>query len=447
MVLLAKIIVISRRLFSFLAKNLLFRPTRVVLRLFFHKVVVKLYSIQLSVMRRLGLKKNSNLSNGIVFDQKYVYVMVGLFTIVFVFVNLSGNSKAASLNDIGGKTILSTLIESEFGTAEEAQLVEETFDQEVTISPTQQSYLDNLSSARYQPIAEMNPQEEEEVIEDNFDDNYATVRPGMASNKTEQIRRETVTYVVEAGDTISTIAQKFGIGVNSILWENNLNAYSVIRPGDSLSILPVSGITYKVARGESLKSIAAKYDVSEEEILAYNDIGANGQLQIGQKLMIPGGKKDSYAENKPKTYSGLSLIKDLIKPSSKTPKPADSTPRVGNKMNWPTVGYRITQYFSWRHFGLDVANKIGTPLYAADAGVVEAAGWGNGYGNQILINHGGGKKTRYAHLSKFSVKKGDHVNKGQVVGLMGSTGWSTGSHIHFEVIINGVKYNPLNYVK
>ncbi|KKQ59341.1 MAG: Peptidase M23 family protein [Parcubacteria group bacterium GW2011_GWE2_38_18] len=211
--------------------------------------------------------------------------------------------------------------------------------------------------------------------------------------------------------------------------------------------MPISGVTYKVARGESLKSIAAKYDVSEEEILAYNDIGSNGQLQIGQKLMIPGGKKDSYAENKPKTYSGLSLIKDLIKPSSNTPKPTDSAPRVGNKMNWPTVGYRITQYFSWRHFGIDVANKIGTPLYAADAGVVEVAGWGNGYGNQILINHGGGKKTRYAHLSKFSVKKGDHVNKGQVVGLMGSTGWSTGSHIHFEVIINGVKYNPLNYVK
>jgi len=417
------------------------------LRLFFHKVVVKLYSFQLSVMRKLGWKKNNNLSDSIIFDQRYVYVMVGIFTVAFVFVNLSGSSKAASLNEVGGKTILSTLIESEFGTVEEAQLIEETFDQEATISPTQQSYLDNLSSARYQPIAEMNPEEEEEVIENNFDDNYATVRPGMASNKTEQIRRETVTYVVESGDTISTIAQKFGIGVNSILWENNLNAYSVIRPGDSLSILPISGVTYKVARGESLKSIAAKYDVSEEEILAYNDIGSNGQLQIGQKLMIPGGKKDSYAENKPKTYSGLSLIKDLIKPSSNTPKPTDSAPRVGNKMNWPTVGYRITQYFSWRHFGIDVANKIGTPLYAADAGVVEVAGWGNGYGNQILINHGGGKKTRYAHLSKFSVKKGDHVNKGQVVGLMGSTGWSTGSHIHFEVIINGVKYNPLNYVK
>jgi len=94
-----------------------------------------------------------------------------------------------------------------------------------------------------------------------------------------------------------------------------------------------------------------------------------------------------------------------------------------------------------------VANKVGTPLFAADSGVVEYAGWGRGYGNQIVIDHGGGKKTRYAHCSKFYVTKGEKVAKGETVAAMGSTGWSTGSHIHFEMIINGRKYNPLNYIR
>ena len=116
-------------------------------------------------------------------------------------------------------------------------------------------------------------------------------------------------------------------------------------------------------------------------------------------------------------------------------------------MNWPTVGHYITQYFSWRHYGVDIANKVGTPIYASDTGVVEYAGWGKGYGNQIVIDHGGGKKTRCGHLSKFYCKVGDEVDKGEAIGAMGSTGWSTGSHLHFEVIINGRKVNPLNYVK
>ena len=96
---------------------------------------------------------------------------------------------------------------------------------------------------------------------------------------------------------------------------------------------------------------------------------------------------------------------------------------------------------------MDIAAKTGTAIYAADAGTVESVGWGTGYGNQIVINHGGGKKTRYAHLSKFYAKKGDIVSKGQTIAAMGSTGWSTGPHLHFEVIINGRKYNPLNYIR
>jgi murein DD-endopeptidase MepM/ murein hydrolase activator NlpD len=116
-------------------------------------------------------------------------------------------------------------------------------------------------------------------------------------------------------------------------------------------------------------------------------------------------------------------------------------------MAWPTQGHRITQYYSWRHHGLDIANKTGTPLYSSDAGRVQYAGWSNGYGNNVIIDHGGGKQTRYAHLSKFYCNTGDSVAKGETIGAMGNTGWSTGPHLHFEVIINGTKYNPLNYIR
>ncbi|PIR93373.1 hypothetical protein COT99_00905, partial [Candidatus Falkowbacteria bacterium CG10_big_fil_rev_8_21_14_0_10_43_10] len=103
--------------------------------------------------------------------------------------------------------------------------------------------------------------------------------------------------------------------------------------------------------------------------------------------------------------------------------------------------------YNWSHHAVDIANKIGTAIYAADAGTVEYAGWGSGYGNQIVIDHGGGKKTRYAHASKLFVSKGDTIAKGQTIAAMGSTGWSTGPHLHFEVIINGGKLNPLDFIK
>ncbi len=116
-------------------------------------------------------------------------------------------------------------------------------------------------------------------------------------------------------------------------------------------------------------------------------------------------------------------------------------------MVWPTVGHTVTQYYSWRHTALDIANKVGTPIYASGEGVVEVASWNaGGYGYQIVINHGGGRETRYAHLSAFAVKVGDRVTKGQNIGSMGSTGNSTGPHVHFEVIVNGKRANPLSYV-
>jgi LysM repeat protein len=291
------------------------------------------------------------------------------------------------------------------------------------------------------------------LAEDESGEDLATVQEGSAvvkpditwTENTKMPRTEIVQHEVQTGETISTIAQDYGISVNTILWENNLTAYSLIRPGDKLSILPVSGIRYKVASGDNVIKIASRYGISESELLTANNLSDSSQLKIGQQLLLPGARKIvsgtvASAASTKVAYSGLSAIKSVIAPKG-------AEPVSGNMMNWPTVRRRITQYYSWKHTGLDVADKVGTALYSADAGTVEYVGWGTGYGNQIVVDHGGGKKTRYAHLSAFYVKKGDKVTKGETIGAMGSTGWSTGSHIHFEVIINGKKYNPLNYVK
>ena len=370
--------------------------------------------------------------------------MVVFFTATMIFYNLAASSKAQTIdNTTGGKTILEGLLQNEFGTPEEEQLIEEFFDQEATISPTQQKYLDNLGAVREQPIADLETSQNNEFTINQ--DKPGAVRQDFAGlGQTERLRRDIIAYAVEPGDTVSTIAEKFGISVNTILWANNLSAYSLIRPGDNLTILPTSGVAHQVIAGQTLQAIAKKYGIDESLISEFNEL-KNGQLAIGQKLIIPGGRKDAYAVPSSESRSGLALLKDLIR--GKTPKPEDRKVFSGNKMAWPTIGYRITQYFTWRHFAVDIANKVGTPLYAADAGTVETAGWGRGYGNQVVIDHGGGKLTRYAHQSRILVHVGEQVKKGEVIGLMGSTGWSTGPHIHFEVIINGAKKNPLNYIR
>ena len=360
---------------------------------------------------------------------------------MLLFINLSQKTEAGSLNNTH-KTILADLISREFEgiNDEDEQFIIESFDREATISPLQESYLNNLAAFKPQMKTSFkNNEEDAKIIKTKNEEAFSREGQTHQTIKT-RTRTKTIKYTVKPGDSISVIAEKFGITVSTILWENNLSSYSVIRPGDELSILPVSGLNHIVKKNENLSLIAKKYGVEISKIKEYNKNINIHSLKIGEKILIPGGKKSSYAPYKPKTYSGFSAIKSMVKPANARPVP-------GNKMQWPTKATIITQYYSWRHHGLDIAGPIGTPLYAADSGVVEVAGWGRGYGNQIVINHGGGKKTRYAHCSKFYVKKGDKVSKGQTIAAMGSTGWSTGPHVHFEVIINGVRYNPLGYIR
>ena len=253
-------------------------------------------------------------------------------------------------------------------------------------------------------------------------------------------------YTVKIGDTLSGIAKSFGVSINTIAWQNGLSPNALLRPGDKLTILPVSGVLHKVKAGDSLSKIAKQYGVKTADIIAYNNLSGD-RVIIGQSLIIPGGQPPSTPASQiaQTIKSGASNVQQVFTSAKETAQ--KSLTSSGSGMTWPTVGHRITQYYSWRHTGIDIANKVGTPIYAADSGRVEiaATGWNGGYGTTIVINHGK-LKTRYGHLSRLYVKAGENVVKGQVIGEMGSTGRSTGPHLHFEVLSGNVRYNPLNYV-
>ncbi len=252
--------------------------------------------------------------------------------------------------------------------------------------------------------------------------------PSVLFNKRDKI----TDYVVQAGDVLGGIAAKFGVSINTVLWENNLTLYSTIRPGQTLKILPVSGISHKIKKGDTLKSLTKKYQGTAEEIMDFNKLASADDLEINQIVIIPGGVKQVI-------YAPSYSVKNIINPPATLTK---------SKLQWPTTSFRITQYFKWLHPAIDIGNKTGQPIYSAENGKVEIAGWNRGgYGYYIIVDHGGGLKTLYAHLSQISVKRGQNIGRGQVIGAIGNTGRSTGPHLHFEVRINGLRVNPLGYVR
>ena len=346
---------------------------------------------------------------------------------------------------------MSKIITTEFGDSVSEQLIEETATPNSVLTANQEKYLDTSCTVQKQEgLIDQTAVEDDNWLVFN-DEGDAILKPklitlentigGTTEAVPKQQRTDIAYYTVQMGDTISTIARKFSISINTILWANDLSSSGFIKPGNQLTILPYSGIVYTVKSGDTLSKIAAKYNIDTDKILSCNSLP--GGLKIGQKIIVPGAKK--IAEEAPVTvarsYTGISIIKDIIKSSS--------APVSGSRMIWPTQGHNITQYYSWRHTGVDIANHIGTPVYAADSGtvIIAAGGWNGGYGNTIVIDHGNGIKTRYGHSSKLLVKVGDEVEKGQEIMLMGSTGNSTGPHLHFEVLINGSRTNPLGYIR
>lgn len=254
----------------------------------------------------------------------------------------------------------------------------------------------------------------------------------------DKVRDKALEYVVQPGDTLSVIAEKYGISADTIKWENNLTSTNQIKPGQKLRILPVSGVKHTVTRGETVYSIAKKYEANAQAIVdfPFNTFADNESfaLEVGQELIVPDGKKPNAAP------------RPLQNVARRTPD-AGAVSATG-QFAWPMGGV-ITQGFAWYHRGVDIATAHGTPIVAADSGRVVVAGWpdNGGYGNRVVIDHGNGYETLYAHLSKVHVTVGQTVRRGDVLGLEGSTGRSTGPHLHFEIRRSGTFLNPLSHLK
>ncbi|NCO11976.1 MAG: hypothetical protein COZ34_00465 [Candidatus Pacebacteria bacterium CG_4_10_14_3_um_filter_34_15] len=251
---------------------------------------------------------------------------------------------------------------------------------------------------------------------------------------------EIIVHTVEEGDTISSIAQRYGLDTSTILWENNLTSTSKIKPGDSLNILPINGVRHKVQRGETIYSVGKKYGLDESQVQVIVDYPFNEflndetfELAIGQYIMVPDGVKITKS------------IPIVTRVAYQTPD-AGSVTALGSFV-WPAAG-KITQSYSFYHKANDIANRSGGSILAADSGTIVAAGWDpSGYGNKILVDHGNGFSTLYAHLSLIQVVIGQRINRGDVIGQMGSTGRSTGTHLHFEIRQGGILLNPLNFLR
>lgn len=265
---------------------------------------------------------------------------------------------------------------------------------------------------------------------------YQPYLPTIESSVARRTKAEK--YVVQNGDTLGGIASRFQIQLTTLLYSNGLTSRSLIQPGQSLVILPLDGLTHKIAKNETITSIANKYGVKGSDILAFNGIDDPSRVQVGQELVIPGGKPPATV---PKTVAK--------KPTSKTPTkiPAAATNDEGLTLLWPTTDHHINQYYGYRHTGLDIRGKIGHPIYASEDGVVLESRWAGSYGKMVLIKHDNGLITRYAHHERNLVEVGERVTRGQTIALMGSTGRSTGPHLHYEVIADGTRVNPLSYTR
>lgn len=248
-------------------------------------------------------------------------------------------------------------------------------------------------------------------------------RPEPSSEK----RPRVLTYAVQPGDTLWHLAERFGTSADTLLAVNPDVSPERMRPGQELRILAnVTGTLHTVRQGETLSGIASRYGVSVERIAEANQLVPDDPLHAGQELIVPGARLRVQVAS-----------------------------RGGGRENeagwmWPLRG-RVTSLFGMRwgndfHPGIDIGAPTGATVVAARGGLVVSAGWDGGYGLSVVIDHGGGVRTRYAHGSSLLVRSGQRVEQGQPVLRVGSTGFSTGPHLHFEILIGGRAVDPLRYL-
>lgn len=287
------------------------------------------------------------------------------------------------------------------------------------------------------------------------EDGFLMKSSSLTQQGSRRAYAEGLIHVVADGESVERIADRYGIKADTVRWANKLEAGTTIRPGDQLIVLPVDGVLHNVTRGQTLSRIAELYEIPSQEIASQNNI-QGGFILAGQELIIPGARPivaapTQVAVQPPAPGQTPTAPARTPPASSGSPTGAAATPTAG-VLQMPCNSCTYTQYFHPSHYAVDIQQRGGGPIFAAEAGNVIRAdtGWNGGYGNVIEVDHGNGLITLYAHNKELHVQVGDTVSRGQEIAWMGNTGrvyGKTGIHVHFEVRVNGVKKNPILYLK
>ncbi|ANN64514.1 M23 family metallopeptidase [Brachyspira hyodysenteriae] len=235
-------------------------------------------------------------------------------------------------------------------------------------------------------------------------------------------------YIIEEGDNLTTISRKIGANLDTLVSVNKITNANRLRPGQKIVIPNRNGLLYTIKKDESIEEIAERYDVSLNRVLSFNKISDPNDIEVGDDIFLPGAK--------------YTLDERIDK--------------FGQMFSIPTTITRISSVFGYRvhpitgvrtkHMGVDIPGRLNTPVYAARKGKVIFAGYSGGYGNLVIVRHDKGYTTYYGHLNSITTRAGATVGVGVMIGRMGSTGRSTGSHLHFEVRRNGVALNPADFI-
>ncbi|MFN3392385.1 MAG: peptidoglycan DD-metalloendopeptidase family protein [Meiothermus ruber] len=326
----------------------------------------------------------------------------------------------------------------------------------------------------------------------------ATLRPGqvlrvpLVEESSDGIRLppDVRAYVVRRGDTVQSVARRFGLTMLGLVSANpSLQSLDRLEVGSTLYI-PTGepGLLLRLKQGETIQDLAQRFGLSVATVAKANGLDSPTDVRPGDLILLPGVQaRTTYerllqiqeAERKAREEEARRLAEERRKQEAERQKrlaeaqrmQAQSRARVRQQAQsqpqlrranavvaaagyrWPLSNFTITTYFGRRgvfqrfHTGIDLAAPVGTPIYAARAGQVDTAGWSRyGYGLHVIINHGGAQETLYAHMSRIAVRPGQWVRRGELIGYVGSTGWSTGPHLHFEVRVGGAARNPMAYL-
>lgn len=411
-------------------------PLRFAGRFVLRAVGVPLYRLAFFFRRQAGrlLLPAKNRLTFITSNRYAVHAVVAALVAVAGASNLGGGEVRAET--FGTGSMLYALVAPEEATAVEIVSASSAF------APARSSYLDDDGTIEARAHLDFA----------SPDADYVTTTVGGAVSSpaihelspTTAPRTAVESYQVADGDTLYGIAAKFDLSLSSLLWANGMTVRSVIRPGQTVKVPPVDGVIYVVKKGDTVSKIAKAYGAEQDKIIAFNRLSGAGDLRVGEELVVPDGEPPA-----PVIVSRPAPVATLFAkaPAGTKPAAARGSGSGRGSWTWPTDWRVITQYYGWKHTGVDIDGDYSTQSYASADGVVIYSGWRKGYGMTVEVDHGDGLVTRYAHHSKLFVQKGDAVKAGQSLAQTGSTGRSTGTHLHFEVIKNGKFQNPLDYVR